>query len=70
MGMKKYERMGVYFDWQPVKSSDKKLKRYDAQMTSVERTLNFYGLTRGELNDVLKALDVLEKRKWREVHEL
>jgi len=60
--MKKYENQGLALIDKPTKHKDQ--KRYDVVIASKFESVKAYSLTEKELKTVMKALDILEKRRW------
>lgn len=58
--MRKFETIQIYIDYQQVD----KTELYDLQIITLEGKQSYYSLTKAEVNTVLKAFEILEKKKW------
>lgn len=64
--MRKFENLQIYVDYQRVKAKGEPIELYDLTVTSVHAKTEFKTLRPSELNTVLKAFDILEKKRFQD----
>ena len=60
--MRKFEAINVALDHIQVKNT---LDRFDLKIITTDSTSQYFSLTKKEVNEVYKAFEILNKRKWK-----
>jgi hypothetical protein len=64
--MRKFENLQIYADYQRVKTQGEPIELYDLTITSIHAKTEFKTLKPAELNTVLKAFDILDKKRFQD----